>query len=648
MNLPRSLSLGVLLVLVAACTWWALTPSDTFKIPGNDAKQADVVPPQPAGVQSMPSGIEQQASPSDEGPLQPGGTQRVEVEISESIEVAAGELGFYGTVVSPEVPLDQLWVRLNILSVSPEIEQTFDTEDYLTWVHSPSILRSRAKRLDENGTFRLLGRAPGLLPGNVRRYAIEIGIDPPGDGFPMFGKKELLPVAIHWIGDAETESMHGPFSIQAQAPYHVSTHIHVPKQLQWAKERIQLVSKLSRLSDAPEDHDRFEAIPRRDPVDFFQSPLASFNRDLYLSSLSPRWNLEQSLALSTHRGDVRVSETIATTLVEGDVKVELNFAEFSYLLARIDGPIPEEADLSVKYLQNGVLLTEANGLRVDRLTERREQDSSPGDRSPATNESTLPAISGLQLRMDPGELLRDEWGAWCALGWLPNGRYSIEISTLDDEQKWTAMNVQLSVAGTKRVQLEAQVNPRITRVIFPPGFLGHEYFALRVFDANGKGLSKSNEFNNRLEAANAGDVQVDLPLPFGTRYLSAVDWTPDGEFETCSAVLPFSTEPPEQISMRAHPTRIQLDAGSEVVGTAPYAVRSLESTSHTAGSARVDVLLPFVPRHFSLLGLPPGDYFLKHLAANSRTELDPFSDEHEPVQASPPRPVRKNLEFRVK
>jgi hypothetical protein len=223
--------------------------------------------------------------------------QRVGLELAEAIHVENSEIGFYGRVVSPEVSPDRFWVRLNILNLTHAFEQTFDPSDYTTWAFENGIMRSQAKRLNADGSFLLLGRDPPRLHRSLRRYAIEIAIDPPGDSWPLLGKQELLPVAMHWVGDADAGQMHGPHVIRAQAPYRVKTRVVLHPEMRWMHSGLRLQTRLLRPEEPPSPWDGIDRFRSDRRLEFSGSLATDMVHEFYLSSVGPNWQLQQRVSI---------------------------------------------------------------------------------------------------------------------------------------------------------------------------------------------------------------------------------------------------------------------------------------------------------------------------------------------------------------
>lgn len=644
--MKRSVVLPLVFCLALVLTWVIWPRQDPAPIPAQDTPSAE---PPPLAAELAPqfdleAALGALESVTDSRPI------RELVDVPDAIPIQPHEIGFYGQVLSTELPIDHLWVRLNVLSLSPELDQTCDPEDYTTWAFDPGILRSRPKRLEDDGSFELLGKAPGLVPGSLRRYVIEIAMDPPGNAWPLLGKDELLPVAMQWVNEADAGTVHGPYLLETQAPHRIRTQVELELSMEWARPGIGVQLDLSRLEDPPrvrlwaDSNERVTTSPDRRAVSAMLSATSSAS-DFYLAAVSPDWQAQTQLHLVANNRLQAVQRVSDAQRVDQDLELRLRMPSLCYALARISTPLEKNSYLRARYFNGGAPLKFDFDSSLYPETLRTQSNSTiEGDANP-TSTFNIPRAEDPQSVFDLpiGALFTDEWGAWCAIGWLPPGKTSIEVTSPSREQVWSVRDFPLNVGQIEQITLDVERTSRQYQLVFPEGFLVDSSILLAALDEEGD--SQYLDLDPFFEARTDPDALPIVELPMGSRSLAAVRNLGSGSFQFCSANIPVGASPPAKILLRSFLTRSELSTEEFPDLSGSYSLRSASFGSNEQAPGVRTILYGQTDR-FILLGLPPGDYILKNLLELS-SSFDPFWTDPvtgEPAEASA---AQKSVEFRV-
>lgn len=586
----RSFVLVAALALIAGVSAWIfLAPERNTEDPPEQSPPPISQPPRSDDAAPDERADEEAAS---EAP-----PTRLAVDPVAELEVEADQIAFFGRVVGSEIPLDQLMVRLNILDLAPEELEAFDPQDPMTWTFGDGVRRSKARPLEVDGSFVLIGRPPlpdAAIPDGGRRYVVELCYEPAlGDddtAWPRLGSQSLVPVAFGWGELAALGTKHGPIELTPRAPHELELRVWDGDESAWMSEQFRLAMVAGGASGGMDLSVDRKALSAGD-----------VRRILLSSTAGP---VEVQLQLEAVVGEIFTGVDVGiepqTLRVDGPTVYELAPPPLGYVFVQLEGPrtLPGEKRESWPFVE---------------ATITRQHE---GEEAPTPVRSLLSRWIGEQLGpndaasrrraarlTDSGNLYVDaQANTWLVLGWLPIGTFGVEVYSEADGRRWRLDDIRVG-AGLISTHLAPMVErqPKVTLRIAesaPTELLAK----VSAYNADGGRLG--------FPARHAeGRGPVDVILWPETRFLAVQsDASPDrARFYT--AEVPGGQAPDNQLTLRAgaHRHEVDLAARGLTKGRLHLSNRLGGATEWTSTFGGVR----YSTEHgasFTFEGLPPGEY----------------------------------------
>lgn len=567
------------------------------------------------------------------------------------------EIGFHGKVISPEIPLEELWVRLHILNLTPLEDEASDPEDFSTWLFAAGNQRSKPIRVEADGSYQLVGNAPRDQYGRLRRYAIEVSIDPPGRSWPKIDSQGLLPVALHWIGPAIPQRLHKVPDLTTSKPYRISVQAEEVSGFPLPLSRRATELRIARIRKT-EDHSWMEkrtwsillAAGRKKNAFELTNSLPNV---VYFTSVGPTWLAEIRIIPNGPRYPISPRSAPASIVLDHDQVIPIELPSMTWVIAHIAASdrTPSVNDLI------SLRLHPVNAVQAAEAAEQMPL-SIPGDNE--KEERILPVL-GNEFReyipftppsdANPLDVLETdthfgyahEGSVWLPMGWSESGNHVLEAVNAANGEVWRSQPLQLEPNAILPIPLVPVHNPlvalRLNRNVTPGMVRG-----IQAFGPQGQRLELNYSWLPIRSTARSLKELPAVRLPIGTSQVVLVSG--HGEYQSDDTLLLTAPIPADGVPAKG--LRLSWEDSEYVLpkqsasGWIDELVIRAKGEQPASGSTGFPVirLRGFATPH-SIYGLPPGDYLGE---LRFREEIDHHFD----ILGQPTKFSTKTIEFSVK
>lgn len=545
---------------------------------------------------------------------------REPLESGTLIQVSTDEIGFYGSVISPEISLDELWVRLNILDLTQNEEFACIPDDFTTWLFANKVHRSKPIRVSPDGSFRLLGEPPAEATGYYRRYVIEVSIDGPEAAWPKIGKQELLPVALHWIGKAENGNLHKLPVLHTSRPFQISVRARLASESPLQESHLKAELSLSRADT--QDSYSFEPEMLFELAVDLDSGLETvtphpFPDSLHLTSIGPTWQTRVWIFPEGASHPIQPRESPSPVKLDQDRVIALDFAPMSFVYGRIEGKLPGTESLTTFLDRVDSREVEAKEERVPPFARFQEQARvrflpvfdqefrQLRSFTPPTN----PDLSLVFMTKNP-EAFLDPDGVWLAMGWIESGAYSLTARNSTTGQTWTSREFELLPHAIQTIQL-ASVRDPLMQLVLPNDISPKMVHDVLAYDSQGQHLDVKSGIPialfRMLDLAKL--PKLTIPHQASSVYVIARNSKQArNETHVLSVEVPTEGAPKGGLQVAQTESEFQLQSQGESTWIHEIVIRPKHATFAVDRGTFLSLTLTDLPTRHTIRGLPAGDY----------------------------------------